>query len=87
MAEPSHCPSPQAIPETTEEGHLFKLYGSGRDENIRFNGLKYSEKEGNLRRIMLTVGIESDGHLVVLLKDMLESCPEGSALSKVGRVF
>jgi len=66
---------------------LYKFDGPGADEDIRLDPLKYLEKRGNFRRVMLTIGIKGDDHLIIFLEDIPEPCPEGSTLSKIRRVF
>jgi hypothetical protein len=87
MAEPCDRPDPQAIPEATEEGHLSEFRGPGGDEDIGLDLLKNVEQEWQIGRIMLTVGIQRDDHLIVLPEDRFKSRPEGGPLAEVKGMF
>jgi hypothetical protein len=83
VATPCDGFHPQTIPEATEEGHLPKFRSPRGDEDIGFDALKNLKKGWDFCRVMLAIGIQSDDHLIVLLEDILESCPKGSTLSKI----
>jgi hypothetical protein len=83
MAKPCDCLDPQTIPETTEEGHLLKSRSPRGDEDIGSDVLKNLEQKRDLCGIVLTIGIQSDDHLIILLEDRLEPRPKGSTLSVI----
>src|SRR4030042_6503154 len=87
MAKPTDCFGPQTIPESTKEGHLSKLTGPGGDKDIGLNILKYPQKEWNLRRIVLAIGIEGDDNLITLLKSILATCLTGRTFPQIEGVF
>jgi hypothetical protein len=87
MAKPCDRLHSQTIPEATEEGHFPKFCSPRGNENIGFDTLKNLEKEWDLRRIMLTIGIQSDDDLIILLEDVLEPCLEGSPFPKINGMF
>jgi hypothetical protein len=83
MAKPCNCPYSQAIPEAAKEGHLPEFCGPRGDEDIGLDALKNPEQEWDVRRIMLTIGIQSDDHLIVLAEDRLKPRPQGGTLSEI----
>jgi hypothetical protein len=87
MAKPCDRLHSQTIPESTEKGHFPKFFSPRGDKNIRLNPLKNLEEGWDFRRIMLTIGIESDDYLIIFLEDELEPCPEGSTLPKIKGMF
>jgi hypothetical protein len=87
MAKPCNCLYSQAIPEATEEGHLPEFCRPGGNEDIGLDVLKNPEQKWDVVRIMLTIGIQSDDHLIVLAEDPLEPRPKGGPLSKVKGMF
>jgi hypothetical protein len=87
MAKSGNGLHSQTIPEATEESHPSEFSSPGGNEDIGLDALKYPEKERNLGGIMLTIGIEGDDHLIILLEDILEPCPEGSTFSKIEGMF
>jgi len=87
MAKSGHRFGSQAIPESAEKGHPSKFASPGGDEDIGLNASKYPEKGWDLQRIMLTIGIQSDDHLIALLEDISKPCPEGSPFSKIIGMF
>jgi hypothetical protein len=87
VAKPCNCLYSQAIPEATEEGHLPEFCGPGGDEDIGLDVLKNVEQEWDVGRIMLTVGIQSDDHLIVLAEDRFKPRPKGGPLSKIKGMF
>jgi hypothetical protein len=87
MAKSGNGLSPQAIPESAKESHPSEFSRPGGNEDIGLDALKYPEKKRNLRGVMLTIGIEGDDHVIVLLEEISEPRPEGSTFSKIMGMF
>jgi hypothetical protein len=83
MAKPCDGLDPQTIPEPTEESHLPEFCRPRGNEDIGFDVLKNLEQKRDLCGIMLTIGIQSDDHLIVPLEDRLEPRPKSGTLSKI----